>query len=71
MAYVPLFDYSRTSTNGHLSIAATSLQRPGFFVPTVHRYIHFTLIETSLQRPPLYNGQLFRPKGGRCREVQL
>ena len=52
-------------------LTATSLQRPGFFVPTVHQYIHFTLIETSLQRPPLYNGQLFRPQGGRCREVQL
>ena len=64
-------NYSRTSINGHLSITVTSLQRPGFFGPTINQYIHFTLIETSLQRPPLYNGQLFRPQGGRCREVQL
>ena len=52
-------------------LTATSPQRPLFFAPTVHRYIHFTLIETSLQRPPLYNGQIFRPQGGRCREVRL
>ena len=37
------------------SIMATSLQQPGFFIPTVHRSIHFTLIETSLQWPPLYD----------------
>ena len=45
----------RTSTNGHLSIAATSPQRPGFFVPIVQVRLSmlFTLIETSLQRPSL------------------
>ena len=61
--------YSRT--NGHLSITATSLQQPGCFVPTVRRSIHFTLVETSLQRPPLYNGQIILHKGGRCGEAQL
>ena len=45
--------YSQTSTNGHLFITATSPQRPGFFVPTVHQYIHFT----QLLKPP-YNGHL-------------
>ena len=34
-------------------------------------YTYFTLIETSLQRPPLYNGQIIRHQGGRCREVEL
>lgn len=28
-----------------------SLQRPGFFIPTVPGCIDYTLIETSLQRP--------------------
>ena len=30
-----------------------------------------TLIETSLQRPPLNNGQIFLHQGGCCEEVQL
>ena len=42
-------------TNGHLSTTA----------------IHFTLIETSLQWPPLYNGQIILHQDGRCGEVQL
>ena len=29
-------------------LTATSLQRPGFFVPTMRRSIQFTVIETSL-----------------------
>ena len=32
-------NYSRTSTNGHLSTTATSLQRPLFFVPADSPYI--------------------------------
>ena len=52
-------------------LTATSPQWPGFFVPIVHLSMLFTFIETSLQRPPLYNGQLIPPQGGRCREVQL
>ena len=45
--------YSRTSTNGHLSTTATSLQRPPlynshFFWRTVHT---FTFVSTSLQWP--------------------
>ena len=51
-------------------LTATSPQRPGFFVQIVRLSILFTLIETSLQRPPLYNGQLIPPQDGRCREVQ-
>ena len=58
--------YSRTSTNGHLSVTATSLQQPGFFVPTVRQSIHVTVIESSLQRPPLYNDQIILHQGGRC-----
>ena len=60
-SYINSRDYSQTSTNGHLSIMATSLQRPGFFVPTLHQYIHLTLIETSLQQPPL-TASYFGPK---------
>ena len=52
-------------------LTATTPHRPGFFVPIIRLSILFTLIETSLQRPPLYNGQLIPPQGGRCREVQL
>ena len=44
--------YSQTSTNGHLSIMGTSLQRP-FFWRTFHT---FTLVSTSLQWTPLNNG---------------
>ena len=51
-------------------LTVVSLQRPGFFV-LIHRSVHFTLIKTSLQRPPLYNGLLIQPQGGRCREVEL
>ena len=40
--------------NGHLSTTATSLERP-FFGRTVHT---FTLVSTSLQRPPLHNSRL-------------
>ena len=35
------------------------------------RSIHFTLFLTSLQQPPLYDGQNILPQGGRCREIQL
>ena len=46
--------YSRTSTNGHLSTTATSLQRPLFFVPADSPYItsclNLSTMATSLQR---------------------
>ena len=42
-----------------------------FFVPIVRLSILFTLIESSLQRSPQYNGQLIPPQDGHCREVRL
>ena len=46
----------------NLPTTATSVQRPIFFILTLRRSIHFILIETSLQQPPLYNSQdLFVP----------
>lgn len=50
----------------------TYLQWPGFFVPTVHRLIHLTVIEiSSLQLPTVHNLQLILPQGGRCTDVKL
>ena len=49
-------------------LTATSLEWPGFLVPIIRWSIHFTLIETSLPWPPLYNGQFILPQGGHCRE---
>ena len=59
-----LLKLSRTSTNGHLFPAVTSLQRP-FFI--FGRKVHtFTLLS------PLYNGHFPRcPQGGRRGEFQL
>ena len=39
------------------------------FVSTVHHSVPFTHIESSLQSPPLYNGQLILPASGCCREI--
>ena len=64
----PLRQYSGTSTNGHLSTTATSLQQPVFNIPEMQFYYTFDLsiAVTSLQQP------LFCcPMGGCCREVAL
>ena len=44
----------RSITTVEPPLMATSLQWPGFFIPTMRQSIHCTLIETSLKRPPLY-----------------
>ena len=47
--------YSGTSTNGHLSTTATSLQQPVFNIPEVQFYYYLT---SSLQFPP-FNSHFF------------
>ena len=64
--------HSQTSTNGHLSTTATSLQRPGFFVPCNSAPIHRLYSNWNLPTAPGHLSQRsVNSEGGHCREVQL
>ena len=54
----------KKDTNGIVEppLTPTSLQRPLFFVPADKKPIQWLLFKTSLQWPPLYNGQFLVPK---------
>ena len=61
MLFLQAHDQAVTGLSLHATgdfLMSTSLQQPVFFVPTMCQFMHFTLIETSLQCPPLYNVQL-------------
>lgn len=57
--YVTTYSRTSTSTNAHLSITATRLQRPGSW-PCANPGILSLLLFNSLQRTPLYKGQFIQ-----------